>query len=784
LTCALVHVVLRYPPGVASSCPRAPGGYGRMGDESRKPPPLTRRVPGATRAAPADPERREPPELSEEVRQRIQAVVSAAHAQAARELEAQREEEARRGQPQPDQPVRHKRSAKIAHRAPNAANGATSPRGMLRPEVPTAQRQGHLSDLDAESDTSPLPRLTASGDIASPEAPDSAVKPDLANKQRHAARQERIARREDAAAQERAARQKEERARQEQERAAQERAAQERAAQERAAQERAEQEQAEQEQARQERERAAQQERERAAAQERARQEEERAAQERARQAEERAAQQRAQLEQERVRLEQERAAQQRAEQERVRLEQERASQERERAARQARELAAQQDRDRAAAQKRARQVQESLARQEQKRAAKQERAARRERAAEQKRAAKQERERAAQEVIEQERAGRERARQEQERAAEELARQLEELAAKERIRQEEEREDREWAAARRARLEREREEAEELASRERGNGAVPLPPRQLPAAGPVRAQPPARPEPRVPEAQGSPRHRTPVLIAALVVLVLVGSLVVARYLHGSGPSAGADIGTPTQNQAATWVAQQVSPSSIVSCDPVMCLVLKAHGVPTYDLLALSPTTPTPLGSQIVVATAASRNHFGSRLAKVYAPVVLASFGSGKARIDIRVTAPNGAAAYLSRLRADEQARKTNGAALLSILADGSGVTTSPVAQAQLTAGQVDSRLMVVISDLAVGNQVDVMGFGDAGPGASPGVPLRSATLTGSTASLRSIVKYLRTLVRPYRPSHVAMTRLDGEPALVIEFSAPIPLDLFDNPGP
>ncbi len=69
------------------------------------------------------------------------------------------------------------------------------------------------------------------------------------------------------------------------------------------------------------------------------------------------------------------------------------------------------------------------------------------------------------------------------------------------------------------------------------------------------------------------------------------------------------------------------------------------------------------LSSQVIVSTAAIRNLFGSRLDSVYAPTVLASFGSGKARIDVRVIAPHGAAAYLAALRADLQERKSVGEA-------------------------------------------------------------------------------------------------------------------------
>ena len=679
-------------------------------------------------------------------------MVSAAHAQAAREQEAQHEEEGRRGQLQPDEPVRRKRSGRVARRVPNAANGATSPEAMLQSELPAAQlRQEHWSDVDAEFDTSPLPRLTASGAIATPEvnnvsppsartaAPNDAVKPDPADKQRHAARPEqerggqhkrtarqaRIADRKHAAEQDRTARQ-------EQERAAEQRARLE---------------------------------------QERARLEQERAAEERAQ-------------------GEEERAAQERAAQEQARLEQERGAQER-------------------ARQERARQEQESLARQERRRAAKLERTAQRGRAAERRRAVKLERERAAQELIEQKRAAEERAHQEQERAAEELARQLEELAARERVRQEQEREDREWAAQRRARLEREREEAEELARREQGHAAEPngtaLPGEPFPisqpskpngtaqpserrlaafaptAAVPTGAGSPEQRQPRGQEASGLRRYRMPALVTAAAVLLVSVSLIVGRSLHSPAPTAGADIGTATQKQAAAWVAQQVSPSAVVSCDPAMCLVLKAQGVPTYDLNAIEPNTPNPFGShaKVVLASAALRDQFGGRLATVYAPVVIASFGSGKARIDVRVVTPRGAAAYLSDLKVDQQERQTAEAAFLA----SERVTTSATAREQLAAGEVDSRLMFLISFMMTSiSQVDIVAFGDLGPGASAGIPLRSATLTGTTASLKSIVAFVHKQAPLYRPLHTAITQRDGKPALVIEFSAPSPLGLF-GPG-
>jgi hypothetical protein len=56
------------------------------------------------------------------------------------------------------------------------------------------------------------------------------------------------------------------------------------------------------------------------------------------------------------------------------------------------------------------------------------------------------------------------------------------------------------------------------------------------------------------------------------------------------------------------------------------------------------PTSTDPLGSDLVIATAAIRAQFGARLASVYAPAIIASFGSGNARIDIRLVFPGGTA--------------------------------------------------------------------------------------------------------------------------------------------
>ena len=92
----------------------------------------------------------------------------------------------------------------------------------------------------------------------------------------------------------------------------------------------------------------------------------------------------------------------------------------------------------------------------------------------------------------------------------------------------------------------------------------------------------------------------------------------------------------------------------------------------------LGAAAADPLGSDVVMATQAVRDEFGGRLADVYAPAVIASFGAGAAAIDVRAIAPSGAAAYKSALAADRLARIAAGRQLLG----NSHITVSPAARA------------------------------------------------------------------------------------------------------
>jgi hypothetical protein len=242
------------------------------------------------------------------------------------------------------------------------------------------------------------------------------------------------------------------------------------------------------------------------------------------------------------------------------------------------------------------------------------------------------------------------------------------------------------------------------------------------------------------------------------------------------------------RHRAVTWVVNQVSRAAVVACDPVICQALRSQGVPASGLYQLGPRTTSPVPAQIIVATATVRDQFGSQLGAVYAPGVLASFGSGANRIDIRLTAPDGAAAYRATLRSALVSRKAAGTELLR-----SGrIAATAVARRELAAGQVDGRLLVVIAQMAAAHPMFIVDFGPPVPGASAGIPLRLADVAedaharhhpGRVASagyVRSMVSFLRAQRGQYRPAHIrSMSLPDGAVVLRIGFTAPSPLGLL-----
>ena len=275
----------------------------------------------------------------------------------------------------------------------------------------------------------------------------------------------------------------------------------------------------------------------------------------------------------------------------------------------------------------------------------------------------------------------------------------------------------------------------------------------------------------------------------AVTVALARGTMAGKGAANAGQPSDDAAIAAAAASRtaAAAWMARQVAPAAIVACDPQMCAVLQGRGIPAARLLVLGAGNAGPLGSDVIVSTAAVREEFGSRLTSVYAPVALAAFGSGSARVAVRVVAADGSAAYLRSLHADAAARRAAGALLLR----NPHVRVSLAGRRELVAGQVDTRLLSALGALATPYHVDTTGFGVPAAGASPGVPLRSADISPTpahrgraAATLNAVKKFLLGQQAPFRPAQVTTVRLaNGQTVLHVEFTAPSPLGLLGAPN-
>ncbi len=141
------------------------------------------------------------------------------------------------------------------------------------------------------------------------------------------------------------------------------------------------------------------------------------------------------------------------------------------------------------------------------------------------------------------------------------------------------------------------------------------------------------------PARRGSDRARWRWPAAAVLTSILLvagaGGLALILARRGASPErpAGSHAGTSqqlvaevaTRTRAITWILQQVSRAAVVSCDSQVCRDLASRGFPSASLLTVGPQSTDPLGSDLVVATAAIRAQYGGRLASVYAPAIIAS---------------------------------------------------------------------------------------------------------------------------------------------------------------
>jgi hypothetical protein len=278
-------------------------------------------------------------------------------------------------------------------------------------------------------------------------------------------------------------------------------------------------------------------------------------------------------------------------------------------------------------------------------------------------------------------------------------------------------------------------------------------------------------------------RRRLVLALSALVAMALGAGVTLAFTQPGtgstpSGPHApnAIQVAQADRQHAAGWIAREVASNIVVACDLEMCNQLQKSGFPGARLLPLQPTSPDPLGAQLVVATPVIRNQFGTRLASVYAPLVIASFGSGSERVDVRFVAPDGSKAFQAEMVTDQKNRIAAGEQLLT----NNHVEVSADARKALLAGRVDPRLLVTLGTLAGLMPIHLVAFDDPSPGAGSEVPLRGAEIgAAAAAGLPAMVAFLKAQQDQYAPAVASITQIaNGQHVVTVRYDAPGPMGL------
>lgn len=277
--------------------------------------------------------------------------------------------------------------------------------------------------------------------------------------------------------------------------------------------------------------------------------------------------------------------------------------------------------------------------------------------------------------------------------------------------------------------------------------------------------------------------------VVALAVVATGATLITAsRDTAPSAPSdtAAADPSAGIREKAAAWVVQEIDHRTRMACDPSMCKRLTTGGIAGGKLLKLTGDTTELSGVKLVISSAAVRARFGVKLAYTIAPDVLGIFGTGENRVEVRVRADDGPAAYRKLKTRETKYRGRAGRQLL----DHKHVHTTSQAMHELAAGEVDSRVVYTVANLARHHVIHIRGFGDRGPHTGTDVPLRSVAIDqidGSAAindnpAMKAIRYWLRTQHKAYRPARTKLAPAhDSGSVLRIAFAAPSPHGLLSH---
>ena len=303
-------------------------------------------------------------------------------------------------------------------------------------------------------------------------------------------------------------------------------------------------------------------------------------------------------------------------------------------------------------------------------------------------------------------------------------------------------------------------------------------------------------PDERIPDRQVRRRSGPIVLAAAVIVVALAATAVLADVGTHHRPesvgrrAAAADPAAAVRTAAARWIVQNIGAGHVVACDAAVCGALTALGFPASSLTWVQSSVQGFQSADVAVLTTTLAARFGATLTPLTAPEPLAVFGTGNQTITITAVAHAGRAAYAQQMAADLSARKLAGAALLA----NHRISFAPQARILLARGLVDLRVCALLAFASSGHTLTVPSFGPAVPGAGPDIPYSSLEITAvdqqpatggsaAAAALRALVAAQRA---PYLP--LTTSPLPGSAgtaaALLLRYAQPAPVDLLENPTP
>lgn len=297
----------------------------------------------------------------------------------------------------------------------------------------------------------------------------------------------------------------------------------------------------------------------------------------------------------------------------------------------------------------------------------------------------------------------------------------------------------------------------------------------------------------------GTPRRVVVALLALLLVVVAVTASVRAATSSPSadggpadGPTSAAGDPVSAVREARQWVEDNVSTGERVLVDDVVHAELVAGGFPAARLVRVGADEPVTVPAAVADGPATDHDYVlltealqaslpddASAEVAVARGTEVAAFGSGAAAIQVLQVQARSAGAVQQAVARDDAARIAAG----PTLAANPGLRLTPAAEAALTGGEVDARLMILLASLAGGHVLSVTDF-PVVPGEDGVVPARTVSIdgvddqpVGGTATT-DLQAELDNQVGSFRAGKVT---LDGG-ALVVQFPPTAPTDLLPEP--